>query len=82
MSEQQAAHTAGPWRVGTKVRSCVVADHPAPGIGGADEVEYYGGHLICESVNAANARLIAAAPDLLEALEALDRNGHTQATWA
>lgn len=35
---------------------------------GADDVQHYGGHLICESVNAANARLIAAAPDLLEAL--------------
>ena len=38
---------------------------------GADDVEYYGGHLICESVNEANARLIAAAPDLLEALKTI-----------
>jgi hypothetical protein len=29
----------------------------------------------------ANARLIAAAPDLLAALKMLDERGHTQATW-
>lgn len=29
----------------------------------------------------ANARLIAAAPDLLAALEALRERGHTDATW-
>jgi hypothetical protein len=28
-----------------------------------------------------NARLIAAAPDLLAALKMLDERGHTQATW-
>ena len=31
--------------------------------------------------NRANARLIAAAPDLLAALEALRDRGHTEATW-
>ena len=30
---------------------------------------------------AANAHLIAAAPNLLEALKILEKNGHTQATW-
>lgn len=29
----------------------------------------------------ANARLIAAAPDLYEALNALDKYGHTDAVW-
>jgi hypothetical protein len=37
-------------------------------------VDYYGGHLICESVSEANAKLIAAAPDLLEALENLEND--------
>ncbi len=61
-------HTPGPWRVGDG--SFVIGNHPAPGITGSDDVHHYGGHLICESVSQANARLIAAAPDLLEALKA------------
>lgn len=62
-------HTPGPWRIGNG--SFIISDHPAPGITGSDDVQYYGGHLICESVSQANARLIAAAPDLLEALKVL-----------
>lgn len=58
--------TAGPWRVGISAHRSVVADSPAPGISGSDDVKYYGGHLICESVNKANACLIAAAPTLAD----------------
>lgn len=32
-------------------------------------MDYYGGHLIAESIAPQNVPLIAAAPDLLEALE-------------
>lgn len=64
-----AAHTPGPWRVGAG--SFVISDNPAPGIGGSDDIAGYGWHLICESVNPQNARLIAAAPDLLEACKAV-----------
>jgi len=60
-------HTPRPWKVGKG--SFVIADSPAPGIHGSNMIEHYGGHLICESVSEANAHLIAAAPDLLEALE-------------
>ena len=59
--------TPGPWRIG-KVGS-VVSDHPVPEVGGTDHVDYYGGHCICESVSAANAHLIAAAPELYEACD-------------
>lgn len=69
-------HTPGRWSVGPK-GGCVVTDEPLPqysGRGGHDEVEYYGGHLIAESIwRPEDARLIAAAPELLEALQDLNR---------
>jgi len=67
-----SGHTAGPWRVGGK--GWVVADHPVPEVNGSDALEYYGGHLICESVAEKNTALIAASPNLLAACEqALNR---------
>jgi hypothetical protein len=61
-------HTQGPWRIG-KTYGSVVCDTPIPEMRGSDDVEGYGGHLIAESITKANANLIAAAPDLLEALK-------------
>ena len=69
-----AEHTPGPWRVGDSP-FCVVADVPAPNDAtGHNAVDYYGGYLIAESIRGIDdARLIAAAPDLLTAAEnALD----------
>ena len=51
-------HTQEPWRLGNT--SSVVADEPVIGMNGSDAVEYYGGHLICESVVPSNARRIVA----------------------
>ena len=51
-------HTPEPWRVGRP--GTVVSDTPVPEMGGSDAVEYYGGHLIGESIIEANARRIAA----------------------
>ena len=51
-------HTQEPWRVGRP--GTVVSDTPVPGMGGSDAVEYYGGHLIGESIVEANARRIVA----------------------
>jgi hypothetical protein len=63
-----SAHTPGPWRKGRCPQS-VVADAPVPEIRGSDDVIYYGGHLIAESVATQNIPLIAAAPELLAALK-------------
>lgn len=62
-------HTPGPWRKGRP--HSVVADSPSPGIVGSDAVDYYGGHMICESVNDENARLIVLAPAMAEAAQRL-----------
>lgn len=62
-------HTPGPWRFG-KNSDDVVADTS----GGHDDphgIDYYGGHLIAESIHSKNRDIIAAAPELLEALEVL-----------
>jgi hypothetical protein len=61
-------HTPGPWRVGKQWS--VVADSEIGTHSDQQNREYYGGALVCESVRTeANARLIAAAPELLEALK-------------
>jgi len=60
-------YTPGPWRMGR--HGAIVSDTPVPEISGSDETDYYGGHLICESVTNWNARLIACAPDLVAALK-------------
>lgn len=59
-----SAHTPGPWRIGKA--GAIVANCP-PSCSGVEHEDFYGGHFICESVSGPDARLIAAAPDLLEA---------------
>ncbi|ALJ98724.1 acetyl-CoA carboxylase biotin carboxyl carrier protein [Burkholderia phage PE067] len=63
--------TAGNWYIGDR-GGCVVSDLPVPGaIGsGHNEVEHYGGYLICESVwRPADAAVLAAARDAIDALK-------------
>lgn len=66
------------WKVG-KLNSVVVSDEkvkntnfpvpPNQPESSDEEIKYYGGYLICESVGTKeHAKLIAAAPELLEAL--------------
>ena len=75
-------HTPGPWRPG-KNSDSVVADVPVEhGPGGSDAIEYYGGHLVAESVAPCNRPIIAAAPSMYDALHqiAYEPFGHDEAT--
>ena len=60
-----AAHTPGPWTILPNTPHFVRAMHPAEGMQPVATVYHFDGEL------AANARLIASAPELLEALEAV-----------
>ncbi|OGO45133.1 MAG: hypothetical protein A2W34_04050 [Chloroflexi bacterium RBG_16_64_32] len=72
----KAQHTLGPWRIGA--HGGIVADVPiADGVEGTEDTTFYGGYLICETVAPCNQPLIAAAPDLLAALERLLRTKAT-----
>lgn len=51
-------HTKEPWRTGRQ--GSVVADEPVPEISGSEDVAYYGGHLVAESVAPRNVRRIVA----------------------
>lgn len=61
--------TGGTWKIG-KVGGCVVTDDMTTVFftkrDSPDSVKYYGGSLIAESCRDADAKLIAAAPDLLK----------------
>lgn len=61
-------HTPGPWHhdLGSWVYSKVPTQ-----MSDFDTAHYYGGSLVCESVGNADATLIAAAPDMLQALKAV-----------
>lgn len=55
-------HTKTPWRLGKPSQmGAVVADEAVPEIGGSDCVDYYGGHLIAESIAPRNAEFIVRA---------------------
>ena len=55
-------HTKTPWRVGKPTgMGAVVADEAVPEIKGSDCVDYYGGHLIAESIAPRNAEFIVRA---------------------
>ena len=63
-------HTPGPWRIG-KAGSSVVCDTEIPQwqTGNEGSLDFYGGHLVAESIAKENLAIIAAAPEMLEALK-------------
>lgn len=64
-------HSHGPWRLGKDGQS-IVCDPPKDlGVQGKMDIDYYGGWVVCETVAPCSVALIIAAPDLLEALDAL-----------
>lgn len=68
MSEQPK-HTPKPWRKGSG--SFIICDRSLPHIPGNEAMDYYGGRLVCESIAPQDMDIIAAAPELLEALKRL-----------
>ena len=89
-----AKHTPGPWEP-TKLNSAPLGLWAvnAPGYGGRNPLvcgmEYSKGGPILHAESEANARLIAAAPELLEALQSVvthwtsqfERSGHKAPSW-
>ena len=64
-------HTPGPWRVG-KAAGGILADVPIEGGPlGCEDIAFYGGYLIAESVAPVNRPLLAAAPEMYALLERL-----------
>lgn len=65
--EQLGIHNQGNWSP-AKNGGGVVSDQPGCGVGGSDDVAYYGGYLIAESMGSSNIPIVAAAPKMLKAL--------------
>lgn len=76
-----ASATAMPWRKGTG--ASVVADVPVPEMSGSDELRFYGGHLVGESIVERNAGAIVFAVNNLGTLcDALERSQFALEWWA
>lgn len=70
-----------PWRVGRKGLCAVISDAAVPTISGGDDIEYYGGFLVAESIFPDHAPLIAAAPEMLDVLMTLENDGGDIPDW-
>lgn len=62
------SYTKGVWKVG-RGGYCVVSQEPVPEVNGSDAVEYYGGHLIGESMSEANAKRIVECVSACDGME-------------
>lgn len=69
----EAKHTPGPWEVAQYSDGAyIMSDHVDPGFGVKQEVARVHAKRHDDARGHANARLIAAAPELLEALRKID----------
>lgn len=67
-------HTPGPWRAGRDGTVVCDAQHSGNHLMREADLSFYDGHLLAESIaNPADARLVAAAPELLEALKRIEQ---------
>jgi hypothetical protein len=67
------AHSPAPWRPGLTAHA-VVSDGPPPEgarVRGDNDVHYYGGHLVAESIAPANVPVIVVAPEAIALLREL-----------
>lgn len=62
------SYTKCVWKVG-RGRYCVVSTEPVPEVNGSDVVEYYGGHLIGESMSESNANRIVDCVNACDGME-------------
>lgn len=62
------SYTKGVWEVG-RGAYCVVSTETVPEVNGSEAVEYYGGHLIGESMSEANAKRIVDCVNACEGME-------------
>lgn len=78
-----ATHTPGPWAIKKHESSFKPGVFIEDGVCGPDgeQIRVYGMTLTSSEEAKANARLIAAAPDLLEALEAAVRDSKNPGQW-
>ncbi len=75
-------HTPGPWRRSKATFQAVVCDTSNGLIGCTDaEVEVYGGYLVAESIAPCNLNIIAAAPDMLDALKTIENDAGQVPAW-
>lgn len=66
--------TPGPWRIGENA-SVITDQQVGLELPGPETVFHYGGGLICETITPANARLVAAAPEMYDLLLRIKQTG-------
>jgi len=74
-------HTPGTWKHGLNYGSVVSDKTDGKLYGGADATEHYGGYLIAESIAEQNRDIIAAAPDMFDALKTIENDAGQVPAW-